>query len=227
MSSPIFVYLKFSDYYQNYRQYSNSLSLPQLRGDSADDLQTVCHPITKLDDLSIEENIYNYENTKILKKSTEANPCGLIAASYINYTVSIGKGRDLYTIHSADIEWESYESSKFENSGDDEYIDKENKRFVVWMRTAATKDFLKFYGKIEDDLHGDLWVDLQDGVNFLDTSGKPCVFISTANRLGGKNQVLGWTMVGCALGSFFWVIVFCVINRNQRDVSIDKIFSQK
>jgi hypothetical protein len=226
MKSPVFVYLKYKDYYQNYRQYAKSMSLLQLHGEHDENKDINCHPINELNDLPYDGVFYNYEHTKILENSTDANPCGLVPASYVNYTIHLWDNDGGIDVHTGDIEWETYESNKFKNSGSKQYLDKEKKHFAVWMRIAATKDFLKLYGKIEHDVHGHIHVDLKKGIKYLETKGKPCVLISTANNMGGKNQVLGWTMLFCTVLSLAWVVVFVFINRIAKNWKIEQVFAE-
>ena len=104
IETPLFIYLKFVNYYQNYRIYAKSLSLLQLEGKYDANLKTFCSPILKLSDLNYAGEIYNYQNSLLLDHSITANPCGLIAASFINYSIIVENFTNKVEIDSSGIE---------------------------------------------------------------------------------------------------------------------------
>jgi hypothetical protein len=45
--------------------------------------------------------------------------------------------------------------------------------------------------------------------------------------MGGKNQVLGWTMFVCTVLSLAWVLAFLVINKTAKPLNITKVFFEE
>ena len=225
LDPPVFLYLKYENYYQNYRIYAKSLSLPQLQGESDPQLSKDCKPIVQLKDLDYSGTIYNYEGSEVLSGSVTSNPCGLIAASFINYTLSIDRQGKELEIDTDGIEWETYKVNKYKNTSPKQYLDKENNRFKVWMRTASTTSFLKLQGKINEVMTGEYNVSLTMGVDFLGADPRPCLYLSTANAMGGRNYVLGWAMFVCCLLSITWTCVFLGLNKFHTAITIEDAFN--
>lgn len=224
MNPPVYIYLKYSNYYQNFRIYAKSLSLSQLEGKSDSALDKSCKPIVTLKDLDYPGPIYNYEKTLLLSNYTIADPCGSIAASFINYTIILSNKEKNIKIDTDGIEWKSYEVNKYKNKGNQQYLDKENSHFKIWMRTAALNSFLKLYGKINEKVEGNYDVVISKGTDYLDSDPKPCLMLSTTNTMGGKNYVLGWAMLFCAVLCIVWTFVFGFLSKCFTAQTLEEAF---
>lgn len=68
-----------------------------------------------------------------------------------------------------------------------------NEHFMVWMRTAVTKNFRKLYGWIEDDVPKGTVLRFRVRANWEVSSfdGSKALIVTTSNWLGGRNDFLG------------------------------------
>lgn len=162
LDPPLFLYYRLTNFFQNHRKYVDSYDLAQLAGKAVTDLTDSCSPL---------------KHRKVGDKDKIIYPCGLIANSYFNDTISSpvllntksGEDNQTYVFGETDISWPSDRDSKFQmttyNPDDivpppnwdkmfpDGYT-KENlpnlqewEHLQNWMRTAALPSFFKLYGK--------------------------------------------------------------------------------
>lgn len=161
---PIYLYYKLTNFYQNHRKYVQSFDLGQLKGDavSSDDTTDNCKPLKHRE--------YNGEQKLIY-------PCGLIANSYFNDTISDpvllntrnGQDNETYVFSYDGISWPLDRSHKFKKTSykPDEVVPPPNwdamypdgyteenmpdvhtwEHLQNWMRTAALPSFYKLYGQ--------------------------------------------------------------------------------
>ncbi|CUM64510.1 uncharacterized protein PRCAT00002115001 [Priceomyces carsonii] len=161
---PLYLYYKLTNFYQNHRKYVESYDLEQLKGIavSSDDVTDKCKPV---------KHIGEGKNAKLVY------PCGLIANSYFNDTISSpvllnAKGNQdnqTYEFSSTGISWKSDRDHKFKKSKynpkdivpppnwykmfPDGYNDtnmpdlQTMEHLQNWMRTAGLPSFYKLYGK--------------------------------------------------------------------------------
>lgn len=164
LKGPVYLYYKLTNFYQNHRKYVESYDLEQLRGEalSSDDVTDNCKPL--------KHRVYNGEEKLIY-------PCGLIANSYFNDTISNpvllntrnGDNNETYIFSDKGISWPLDRSHKFKKTQyspdevvpppnwDEMYPDgytKDNmpdlqtwEHLQNWMRTAALPSFYKLYGQ--------------------------------------------------------------------------------
>jgi len=85
-----------------------------------------------------------------------------------------------------------------------------NEHFVVWMQAAASSQFRKLYGYIDQSINKGETIKFEINNNYEVESfdGTKALILSTTNSLGGKNTYLGNCFVGfgifCAIvGSLF------------------------
>lgn len=196
MKAPVFVYYELDNFYQNHRRYLKSRDSDQLNGqiktvDQLDD----CDPIITNRDGGF---TVAFDGTTALNPDAAANPCGLVAKSLFNDNFgtnleNTGTGT-LYDIDETGIAWESDVKNKFKappNAETIQWTDSTNEHFIVWMRTAATPDFRKLWGKINQDLEpGNYRVLITTEYDVSSFDGKKFFILSTANAFGGKNYFL-------------------------------------
>ncbi|ORE11250.1 CDC50-domain-containing protein [Rhizopus microsporus var. microsporus] len=168
MKGPVYMYYRLTNFYQNHRQYIKNFDSSQLLGEvvSSTTLHTDCDPLA-------------YSNGKVIY------PCGLIANSMFNDTVSNFTSIDhpslIYSFSSNNIAWPSdkkkYGPTKYPLSDivpppnwanrypNGQYTAEypppnlsQDEHFMVWMHVAALPDFRKIWGRNDSsDLPAGRW----------------------------------------------------------------------
>ena len=219
----LFIYLEYLDYYQNHRIYLKSKSKIQLSGEEDSSISTDCEPLYDKDDLKddLKGKISTFDDKVIL-------PCGLMPASYIKTSIEAKLNGKVLDIDDSDIAWKTDDSKKYENQSN-AYLDISDEHFKVWMRNSPTSRLNKLFGKIEEnDLKvGKLRFEVTQGENILGYEPDMKVKISTNNRLGGKNNVLGWTFLVVAVLSLIWSIVFMIIAKYHKVPTFGEILEKR
>ena len=203
---PVYFYYEIENYYQNHRIYVKSRSAAQLSGKEVSDSDlSECDPVTEVEDLDWDEKILQASQ---FDKDDKANPCGLIAKSYFQDRFSFdGKPE----IKETGIAWPSDKEGKYKN-GDkwkqEQWTDVENEHFMVWMRIAATKNFIKLWGKIDDDMEGKYKLKINEKMDYSGFDGKKYILLSNANGFGAKNTVLIYALFVSGGLASIWTMVF-------------------
>lgn len=84
--------------------------------------------------------------------------------------------------------------------------------FMVWSRTASMPDFLKLYRVINVDLvAGDYLFDIEEHFDVTSFSGEKHVVLATRNWIGGKNYVLGVSLIVMGCLSFILAVATLVL----------------
>jgi len=204
MSSPVYVYYRLENFYQNHRRYVKSRNDQQLRGDSVSSYKSLedCDPRKSVGDSSNPDNFYL--------------PCGLIAWSLFNDTFSLRKDNATIPWTKKGIAWKSDVDKKFNNPPADArgvriIDDFEDEDFIVWMRTAGLPNFKKLYRIIHQDLNsGEYSVEIQNNFPVSEFKGRKFVVLSTTSWIGGKNPFLGWAYIVVGIICFVQGIAFAV-----------------
>lgn len=179
MGPPVFLYYRLNNFYQNHRRYVQSMYLEQMLGkyvDNATIQKSTCEPLTT--DPKTKKAYY---------------PCGLIANSVFNDTVSnltaVGTTTaEEYTMAKKGIAWSSdkeiIKNTQYKNwevvpppnwrkKYGDYYSDEnpipqlgDDEDFMVWMRTAALPSFSKLWGRNDTTPleEGHYKLDIKDGM---------------------------------------------------------------
>lgn len=162
IKGPIYLYYKLTNFFQNHRKYVQSYDLEQLRGAAVDakSVTQECEPLRLSDD-----------------KKKVIYPCGLIADSYFNDTISNpvllnargGQNNETYELTQKNIAWSTDRKYRFRRTKykPDQIVPPPNwyKSFPQgynesnipdlssyellqnWMRSAGLPSFYKLYGK--------------------------------------------------------------------------------
>lgn len=219
----LFVYLEYLDYYQNHRIYLKSKSKLQLSDEHDSSVSTDCEPLYDEGDLEgdLKGKIPVFDGDVIL-------PCGLMPASYVNTSVTASMNGKTVSIDDSDIAWETDDSKKYVDQ-ENSYLDITDEHFKVWMRNSPTGRLNKLYGKIDEgDLaEGKLLFDVSQDINILGYEPDMKVKIATNNRLGGKNEVLGWTFFVVTVLSLIWCIVFAFIAKYHKIPTFAEILEKR
>lgn len=200
----VYLYYQLTNFYQNHRRYVKSVSYSQLAGQAvpASSLSPDCDPLAT--DPKTGKPYY---------------PCGLIANSVFNDTISSFKLKDSdlsITFSEPGIAWDS-DAQKFKKTAYsyNDVVPPPNwaKRFPggvyteslpppdlsidehlqVWMRTAGLPSFRKLYGRYDQNIpKGTYEVDIDWNFNTTLYKGQKLLVLSTVSFLGGKNPYLGY-----------------------------------
>lgn len=204
MKSPVYLYYRLENYYQNHRRYVQSRSDDQLRGLYVDSYSSLtnCDPY-----ISLNENSNDQPELFYL-------PCGLISKSVFNDTFSLWNGDAPINLRKNGIAWASDREKKFKNPpastpGIRVIPDFEDEDFIVWMRTAGLPDFKKLYRIIDQDIPaGEYTVVVTSNYPVSSFSGKKHVVLSTTTWIGGKNPFLGYAYIVVGAVCFLQGILF-------------------
>ncbi|UJR38576.1 hypothetical protein I4U23_031242 [Adineta vaga] len=146
------------NYYQNHRRYVRSRDDNQLLG-KKDAVASECQPFQK--------------STSANDSSKDITPCGAIANSKFNDTLTLSMNGNVVPFKNTGIAWSTDKDVKFQNPDDAAnffasnprppnwqqdawHLDQnnpdnngyKNEDFIVWMRTAAMPTFRKLYRKL-------------------------------------------------------------------------------
>ncbi|KAG5438177.1 hypothetical protein PCANB_003028 [Pneumocystis canis] len=196
LNPPVFIYYKLKNFYQNHRRYVKSISRDQMLG-----LPKTAAELLRADDCN--PLIVNEEGRPIY-------PCGLIANSFFNDTISIPVRIDKkhitpYEMTNKGISWLSdkkiFVKTMYQPS---DVVPPPNwalryptgynqtnfpnihewEEFHVWMKTAGLPTFEKL--ALRNDTHM-----MKADFPVIMYNGSKSIVISTRSILGGKNPFLG------------------------------------
>eukprot|EP01099_Mayorella_cantabrigiensis_P002367 TRINITY_DN2040_c0_g1_i2.p1 TRINITY_DN2040_c0_g1~~TRINITY_DN2040_c0_g1_i2.p1 ORF type:complete len:350 (-),score=90.15 TRINITY_DN2040_c0_g1_i2:236-1213(-) len=223
MESPVYLYYKLENFYQNHRRYVRSRNDNQLRGK----VITSFGAIEICDPKESAGGSHDYENFYV--------PCGLIAFSVFNDSITLQNAdtqEEIY-LDKSGIAWKSDRDEKFKNPDEivgidlfdnstgglydpNQFPDKiEDEDFIVWMRTAGLPTFRKLYRKINQTLDKGQKVQATIVNQFpvSQFSGKKYLVLSTTSWMGGKNPFLGVSYLVVGIVCFLLAILFLVLHK--------------
>lgn len=201
VSSPIYIYYKLTNYYQNHREYVDSIDIDQLKGKakSSDDLLEECDPLREIDGKAV-------------------YPCGLIANSMFNDTfrnelIGVG-GTTIFRLTNKETAWSTdrhrYKKTSYNASDivpppnwvkmfpngytEDNIPDLQSwEEFQIWMRPAALPSFYKLALKNETSTLRKGQYLMEIGLNYPVKSfqGTKSFVLTTNSIMGARNIFLG------------------------------------
>ena len=94
------------------------------------------------------------------------------------------------------------------------------------MRVAASPNFKKLYGKIDEDIIEDTVLTFKIGMysDYSDFDAKKYIVISTVTSLGTYNSVLGWLFFVEAILSLLGMISVPVLYKLKRPPTAQEYF---
>ena len=200
MKADIMVYYKVYNFYQNNRRFMNSRSEDQLKGLNISESEMKnrheCDPIITNDNLRIDLSIDNLNGSDI------ANPCGLMARSFILFddTIRFYDNTNLayIPINETNIA-RKYDRENYKNTSNfsKPWLNIADEHFLVWMRPAPFANFTKLYGRINQDIEPNtiITVNITHGkyyneTEYIESGINKSIIITTVNSFGGKNKDL-------------------------------------
>ncbi|XBW35404.1 hypothetical protein QEN19_000970 [Hanseniaspora menglaensis] len=222
LKNNLYIYYKLTNFYQNHRKYVESYDLKQLQGHAVavSDLNEFCKPLKEIDG----KPIY---------------PCGLIANSLFNDTISLTltnvgnlDGSD-YEFSNKNIAWKSdkkiYKKTNY-NPEDivpppnwhkkypDGYTSEnlfdisEEEDLLVWMRTAGLPSFYKLKGKNENEslIKGTYQITIEDNFPVSSFGGTKSIVITSNSVVGGRNISLPLLYLITAAVCIVFAVIFFV-----------------
>eukprot|EP00123_Amoebidium_parasiticum_P015915 comp23203_c0_seq1/m.37695 comp23203_c0_seq1/g.37695 ORF comp23203_c0_seq1/g.37695 comp23203_c0_seq1/m.37695 type:complete len:340 (-) comp23203_c0_seq1:664-1683(-) len=207
-AGPVYLYYGLDNYYQNYRRYVFSRSNKQLHGDGGTD---GCSPLDV-----VEGKAYA--------------PCGFVANSLFNDTMTLLDGNENTVVVSADnIAWKYDAQYKYKNPATWDntiapafwnhtvtaFPDKAagegytNQDLMVWMRPAALPNFRKLYRVIPGGLpKGTYTLNVAYNYPVAGFGGQKRIILSTMSGLGGPNGFLGPAYMAVGLLALLLAVAF-------------------
>ncbi|CAO3607165.1 unnamed protein product [Mucor fragilis] len=214
LKTPIFLYYRLTNFYQNHRKYVKSLSYNQLHGDviTPADAASSCSPVATEPGTN---KIYY--------------PCGLIANSMFNDTFSVafvnppGSAPSLpMEFSEKDIAWPADKKrlastsmdpsqlvpppnwqKKYPNgyTADDIFHPQDDEHFQVWMRTSWYPTFRKLYSAMREGTlqAGTYEVNVTLNYDITAYGGTKSIVLTGTSFLGDRNPFMGlaWIVMGC------------------------------
>jgi len=200
MSKPVYFYLGVQNFYQNHRLYVKSYSEDQLLGEDIDGetAEDKCTPIILNKDLG--SSVKAIDATTVLAPKAIANPCGMIANSWIqdDYIFADSTG-NIIPISTNGIAWSVDKDRKFKrnpHASTRQYIDVLNERFINWMSFYTLYNWKKLWGIIDHDLPiGTYKFTIKNYYDVLSFSGEKHVILSNVTAIGGESKLLAVLLV--------------------------------
>ncbi|KAI8636664.1 CDC50/LEM3 family [Parasitella parasitica] len=213
LKTPVFLYYRLTNFYQNHRKYVKSLSYNQLHGDviTATDALSSCSPVA----ISPDNKIYY--------------PCGLIANSMFNDTFAVtfvnppGNAASYpMNFSERDIAWPADKKrlatttmnlaelapppnwqKKYPRgySAEEMFHPQDDEHFQVWMRTSWYPTFRKLYSALREGTlqAGTYEVNVTLNYDITAYGGTKSIVLTGTSFLGDRNPFMGlaWIVMGC------------------------------
>ena len=214
--SKMIIYYQLDNFNQNHRQYIDSKSDDQLKGNSVTLEEIIdnknCDPVITNEDIGRGGKIAA-DGSSILDKDELAIPCGLIAKTFFNdnFTNWTLNGEEIIP-NDKDIAYKKDKDNYKNVDLSKQWLDMSDEHFMVWMRPAPFKNFRKLWGRIENttiDKGSSISVYVHNNYDVSGFNGKKYLILTTVNVFGGKSSFLGISYV--VLGSIFIVFALVVL----------------
>lgn len=195
------VYYQLTNYYGSHKNYVESRSYPQLRGDEGDSVSD-WSPITENEDVG--SSLSDFGNTVTLDDDEDAIPCGLAAKYVFQDTFSILDTSDSSTvaIDTSSVALSVDKDSRFGNTDDltEQWYDMDLESFNVWMQIELFPTFSKLYGKVGQTLQKgrtyNVTVTYNDNYDEFDVE-RSIIFKNTSYL--GEDKVLGFVFLTASI----------------------------
>lgn len=241
IKSPLYVYYKLTNYYQNYRNYIESFDVNQLKGEALapNKLNDNCKPFKEINGKAV-------------------YPCGVIANTLFNDTFdrtlrNIGNSSLNIQLTNNNTAWGTdkhrYKPTKYNASQivpppnwshifpngytDDNIPDLRTwQEFQVWMRASGLPEFYKLALKnVSKDLQiheGTYSMNIDLHYPVLSYNGTKSIVFTTSHIVGARNISLSIVyFIISGLSIFFAIVLFIITLLTRKEVPIHKLSQQK
>ena len=216
LKSPIYFYYKLDNFYSNHIDYVKSKNYNQLRGEEVSEkkVEHSCKYMSRNKDhfkTNNESEIVSYRNI-IMDNDSILNPCGLIANSIFNdyFELYDSNGNKINIIEKKianEMDLKIYKNNI--NSEYNQWFDKENEHFMVWMNMELFPNFIKKWGYINNDLpKGKYKMIIENKWGKDKWNVKKYFILAKVNKFGSET-FFGYILIICSsIGILFIIIIF-------------------
>ena len=197
IAGPSYLYYRIHGFHQNNKRYVSSIPYIQLRNaelHTANDLDGCIYYLTNAD-LKVTTAV---DGTP-LDAGEVAYPCGLAAATYFTDSfelLGLDGAADI-PVSGDNITWKAMRDHQFKNFDlSRQWINVQNERFINWMTIAPFDDFMKTWGRIDQDIPPGRYAVRINNVWDSDRfEGQKEVMLAQSYFYGTRNYFLGITFV--------------------------------
>jgi len=101
----------------------------------------------------------------------------------------------------------------------------ENEHFAVWMRTSASPNLKKLWGRVDETIQpGTYKMLVNDHTDTSEFDATKYVLLSTTTKFGGKNWVLGISLLAAGGISTLWLLIFIFYPMCYRRPTLEEVF---
>ena len=211
LTKPVYVYYKLDNFYTNQIDYVKSKSYSQLRGEKVaeEDIDSSCKDMSRNKDYFGESDCFSYTNIT-MKKNEILNPCGLIARSMFNDTFRLYNSKGNIYIDENLIASEIDRKINFKNSENSEILqwkNKEDEHFMIWMNMELFPNFLKKWGKIEQNIpKGEYLLNISMNWGKKEWGVKKFFVLAKGNDFG-RDKFFGYALIAGVAAEVIIIIV--------------------
>jgi hypothetical protein len=179
MNSPVFIYYKLTNFFNNHRDYVKSRNIQQLKNKDKKMDKNTCEGAETISEIfDYNPTLYKSLNGTPLAGNSTAIPCGLAAKYYFRgklfifiildkFSLSINNQNII--INETGIANTYQKNLLFKNLDDynkTQWLDIEDEHFMVWMQMESFSEFMKIWGKINIDLNKGIYnISIDNGKN--------------------------------------------------------------
>ena len=155
-----------------------------------------------------------------MNQDADANPCGLPAKYYFDDQFVLKEGATEITIDQTKISHSIDRNSVFKRPDDFMNIQHEDtgdEHFMVWYQTDAFPNFIKLWGRLDEDLKEGTTYSMEITDNFVyeNFDIKKYIYFSESNGFGGNNVTFG--VLYLVSGLIFFILAMVMIFLEIRD----------
>ena len=209
IKSPIFVYYKLENFYINHRNFVESKSWKELRGEEGFTKEKCKNSYLMSEMFPSDSPYYTNQWNYTFQENDIASPCGLWARSFFNdtYILNYSNGTSI-NINEYNIS-NDYLKDKFFKRRKDyniiQWIDVENEHFINWMNIETSNNFKKIWGRIDFDLEpGNYTLIVKNNYDIKKYDAEKYFCISNANSFG-INNLFGYFFI--AIGIYLFIVI--------------------